>query len=228
MTWSLVLAQSLHGFIMDTSNKFDDRVEINSLFGDFKKSLYTMFEVTYSGGWPNYSRPLVENVSPWYSIIVLVYVLLVVFAMIRIVTALFIKETLSCAANDAEIALEEKRRSAMRYQAKLEEFFCSADVDGDGNLSQDEFTAALSNPEVLRYLTVLDIQIKEVSPLFSLLDDGDGLVTIAEFCGGITHLKGQARALDVTILQHDNLKIRKELQDIKSDLRRALRYGWES
>ena len=46
---------------------------------------------------------------------------LVVFAVLRIVTALFIKETLSTAAQDAELVIEDSRRCALQYQRKLEE-----------------------------------------------------------------------------------------------------------
>jgi len=47
-------------------------------------------------------------------------VTLVVFATLRIVTALFLKETLSTAANDAEMVIEDSRRFALQYQKKLE------------------------------------------------------------------------------------------------------------
>ena len=46
---------------------------------------------------------------------------LVVFATLRIVTALFLKETLSTAANDAEMVIEDSRRFALQYQKKLED-----------------------------------------------------------------------------------------------------------
>ena len=46
--------------------------------------------------------------------------------MIRVVTALFIKETLASAANDAEMVIEESRRMAVEYQERLEA--------GDGNI----------------------------------------------------------------------------------------------
>eukprot|EP00930_Biecheleria_cincta_P000550 TRINITY_DN10121_c0_g1_i2.p1 TRINITY_DN10121_c0_g1~~TRINITY_DN10121_c0_g1_i2.p1 ORF type:complete len:554 (-),score=65.44 TRINITY_DN10121_c0_g1_i2:370-2031(-) len=111
MTAALVVTQSLHGYIVDTSNDLDMRVWVNSRYGDFMKTMYTTFEITYSGGWPGYVRPVVERVSPWYALLFLAYVTFVVFAMIRIITALFIKETLACAARDAEIALEEKKKA---------------------------------------------------------------------------------------------------------------------
>ena len=60
----------------------------------------------------------------------------VVFAAIRIVTALFLKETLSTAANDAELVIEDSRRTAVQYQKKLEELFRLVDDDGATVLRQ--------------------------------------------------------------------------------------------
>lgn len=54
---------------------------------------------------------------------------LVVFAVIRVVTALFIKETLASAANDAEMVIEESRRMAVEYQERLEVGATCWDVD---------------------------------------------------------------------------------------------------
>lgn len=44
----------------------------------------------------------------------------VVFAVIRIVTALFLKETLASAANDADMQMDELRGKSKDYQRNLE------------------------------------------------------------------------------------------------------------
>ena len=101
-------------------------------------------------------RPVLEHVSPWYALPFLTYVVFVVFAAIRIVTALFLTETLSTAANDAELVIEESRRTALIYQKKLEELFKLVDDDGDGNLTAEEFVEAMTIPSVDMYLRYLE------------------------------------------------------------------------
>eukprot|EP00931_Biecheleriopsis_adriatica_P075427 TRINITY_DN49292_c0_g1_i1.p1 TRINITY_DN49292_c0_g1~~TRINITY_DN49292_c0_g1_i1.p1 ORF type:complete len:588 (-),score=116.96 TRINITY_DN49292_c0_g1_i1:39-1772(-) len=219
MTCALVLCQSLFSFIVDDSNDRDARVWVNNMYGSFFKSMYTMFEITYSGGWPNYARPVIEMVNPWYWTVFVLYVVLVIFAVIRIISALFLKETLSCASNDAELALDERRRAAENYKMKLEELFGAADLDGDGCITQEEFNTALGNKQIQHYLSVLEIQVQDVDPLFALLDDGDQNVTIEEFVNGITHIRGNARALDVIMLKHDITSIKTELQHDMARLR---------
>ena len=59
------------------------------------------FEITHSGGWPLLVRPVLEKLGWGFAVPFLIYVTLVIFAVIRIVTALFLKETLTCADDDA-------------------------------------------------------------------------------------------------------------------------------
>ena len=76
---------------MDEQNDVATREEMNLLYGSFMKALYTMFEITHSGSWPARVRPVIDKVSPWYALPFLGYITLVVFAVIRVVTALFLK-----------------------------------------------------------------------------------------------------------------------------------------
>merc|ERR1719210_1365339 len=101
MMLSILLTQTLQYFIMDDSNHIDHRQWVYRHYGDGLKSLWTIFELTFSGCWPNYARRIIEDVSPLYSLFYFVYVYVVVFVATRIVAALFMKETLSQCANDA-------------------------------------------------------------------------------------------------------------------------------
>jgi len=221
---SLMAGQALQTFIQDESEDLDARYEMNNLYGSFTRAFYTFFEITHSGSWPSRVRPVLEKVSPWYSVLFLPYIALVVFAVIRVVTALFIKETLASAANDAEMVIEESRRMAVEYQERLEELFRLVDNDGDGSLSAEEFVQAMELPSVQHYLKFLEVTVRDCGPLFEILAQGDGQITITEFCKGLMQIKGQARALDIVVLQHENTKLQhdigKVLQIVKGfDLR---------
>lgn len=82
---------------------------------------------------------------------------------------------------------------------------------------------AMSLPSVQHYMQVLEVKIQDCRPLFDILDDGDGRITIPEFCKGLMQLKGQARALDIVMLQRENKKVLLECQDwIGNDCNRDL------
>eukprot|EP00930_Biecheleria_cincta_P096507 TRINITY_DN88346_c0_g1_i1.p1 TRINITY_DN88346_c0_g1~~TRINITY_DN88346_c0_g1_i1.p1 ORF type:complete len:593 (+),score=104.24 TRINITY_DN88346_c0_g1_i1:62-1840(+) len=218
---ALVLCQATHDFVTDKNNDLEERLWVFEMYGSAGKAMYTMFEATNSGGWPNYARPLINHVSPWFILFFLVYVTIVIFGIIRIITAMFIKETLSVASSDATLAVQENLRVKDAYRKKLQVVFEEADSSGDGVISRAELETALENRIVLDYLSVLEIEIHEVEPLFDLLDDGDGAVTIQEFCQGVMRLKGQARALDVVSVMHDANIIMNQGRDIKQVLQRV-------
>ncbi|CAE7380347.1 Scn10a [Symbiodinium microadriaticum] len=214
IAFALMMAQALQTFILDEEADLDTRVLMNQYYGSFTLAFYTIFEVTHSGSWPSRVCPVLDLVDPWYAALFLPYIAMVVFAVIRVVTALFIKETLASAANDAELVIEETRRNAVEYQEKLEELFQIVDDDGDGHLTPQEFVEAMSLPSVQQYMKFLDVSVRDVRPLFDILSEGDGLITIAEFCKGLMQLKGQARALDIVILQHENSKLMRQCNEI--------------
>ena len=50
------------------------RFWVNRMYGTSAKAVYTLFEVTLSGCWPTYARPLIEEVSWLYAIFFILYV----------------------------------------------------------------------------------------------------------------------------------------------------------
>lgn len=87
--FALAICQALQLFITDNAASLADRLELRQYYGNFWRTLYTMFEITFSGAWPNRVRPVTSKVSSWYAVPFLFYIALVVFAVIKIVTALF-------------------------------------------------------------------------------------------------------------------------------------------
>eukprot|EP00931_Biecheleriopsis_adriatica_P005152 TRINITY_DN10669_c0_g1_i1.p1 TRINITY_DN10669_c0_g1~~TRINITY_DN10669_c0_g1_i1.p1 ORF type:complete len:530 (-),score=73.75 TRINITY_DN10669_c0_g1_i1:97-1686(-) len=216
---ALLLSQSLHGFIVDPEMDADMRVWVNNRYGNARKAFYTMFEVTNSGGWPGYSRPLIERVSGWYSAFYFMYVSVVIFATLKIITALFLKETLSAAATDERWAVQSQAQAKAEVLQKLRLIFEAADTDGDGGITQKELEVLLEKPVVIDYLHLMEVAVEEASAMFDLLDDGDGRVTIEEFCSGIFRLKGQARSLDMITVKHMVHIIHEQCEIINSKLR---------
>jgi len=219
---ALFLCQALHEFIIEDSNDYETRVWVNDNYGTASKSLYTMFEFTFSGCWPNYARPVIDKVSPYYAIFFVIYVAAVVFAITRIITALFLKETLQVAANDADMMVQEQLRDKALTAEKFRGVFEAADTSGDGMLSFEEFEALLSRPKVSAWLAVLGLDAKEASSLFYLLDDGDGGIDSEEFVEGMMGLKGYAREMDVIQIKHECRKLGRQCEGLDDKLESLL------
>ena len=124
---SIFMCHSLHDFVVDPSQDPTIRAWVNGMYGDGVKSFWTIFELTFSGCWPNYARRIVEDVSPFYSLFYFAYVYIVVFVATRIVAALFMKETLSQYSNEAEMMVRERTKNCAWIKKTLYDLFDEAD-----------------------------------------------------------------------------------------------------
>merc|ERR1712151_1357092 len=92
-------------------------------YGTSSRAVYTMFEVTLSGCWPNYIRPLLDTAGWGYACFFALYVVFVVFAVTRIITAIFLKETMDACNSDKEMMITERADKKKAYLNKLSEVF---------------------------------------------------------------------------------------------------------
>merc|ERR550514_249253 len=112
---AIVVTTLVHSFIMDPSEDAVIRQDCYDNFGRFSHSLITIWEITLAtGSWAKTGRLLIFNVSEWYVLFFVPYVWTVSFAILRVVSALFIKETLQAAASDPEVALVEKKKKSAK------------------------------------------------------------------------------------------------------------------
>jgi len=213
---ALVLCHSINLTLLDDSIELDLKLNLFRYFGTPSRSLWTVFEITFGGGWQQHARPLVEEVSFLWAAFFVVYIAGVIFAMFRIITALFIKDTMAVASQDAEAVIREKMKEKARYAQKLHEVFLAADTSGDGFVTRAEFQALLSEDMACAYLASLELDPLSATDLFNLLDDGDGTVSVQEFVRGALRLKGQARSSDVVSIMHDCEKVLQRMSGVEA------------
>jgi len=84
------------------------RMWLNRRYGTESRALYTVFEMTVSGCWLKWVSPMVMD-EPVVCCLPfsIVYITCAVFAMVRIISALFLEETLAQAARDIEMMARE-------------------------------------------------------------------------------------------------------------------------
>merc|ERR1719171_2667900 len=106
-----------------------------------------MFEITIApGAWSSIARPLIEEVSPAWSIFFVGYVSVVTFAIIRVITAVFLRETLQVATNDNDLMIAERILQKNKYMENVKALWEDADLSGDGTISEEEFSRFLEDP----------------------------------------------------------------------------------
>mmetsp|Transcript_20047 Transcript_20047/g.47131 ORF Transcript_20047/g.47131 Transcript_20047/m.47131 type:complete len:589 (+) Transcript_20047:83-1849(+) len=200
---ALILGNLLQDFIKDETQSLEDRIWVWTHYGTAYRATYTLYEVTFAGNWPTNARPVLERVSQAFVIFYLLYITIIVFAVIRVISAIFLKDTLDEAHNDAQHLVLDRIRKKAEYVERLEGVFKTLDVTGRGTLSEQVLNHMLANPKVKAYFQTLEVDVQEGTALFHLLDNGDGEVTLDEFIDGIMRCKGPARAIDTVALQSD-------------------------
>merc|ERR550514_2509598 len=125
---SVIVTTLVHPSIMDPLEDAVIRQDCYDYFGRFSHSMITVWEITLAtGAWAKTGRLLIFNVSEWYVLFFVPYVWAVSFAILKVVSALFIKETLHAAASDPEVALVKRKKKTAKEHEMLRMLFDEAD-----------------------------------------------------------------------------------------------------
>ena len=213
----VLMSQLLVEYVLDTSQDLDKRLWVYEYYGTALKATYSVFEATFSGSWPLLARNLIRDVSEWYCIFWIAYQVVIGFAVMRVIGALFLNETIRAANSDGEAEVLRKMKEKEAFSQKVYQFFTAADASGDGRLSYEELEAALQEPGVEAWLKALELEIHEAYTLFSLLDDDrDGEISYEEFLHSALRLKGNARAIDSIMIMHEQAKMGDEIKRLRN------------
>jgi hypothetical protein len=173
--------------------------QVFAYYGTFWRSMITMFEITFAN-WAPTCRLLVDNVNEWFGLFFLLHRCIVGFAMLSVIQAVFIQQTMKSAQLDEDYMVQQKQREKDSYVAKLKALFKRLDTSGDGQLNWDEFHSLVSDTHMKFLMSALDVDVRDLESLFFLLEDGGGSINADEFVDGLQRIKGPAQSLDMVNL----------------------------
>jgi len=217
---TIFVVQLLTDYITDDSLSHEMRVFIYTHFGSFSRGMLTMFEITVPGlgGWGAVVHIIIDEVQPLYGFFFTFYVAIVCFATLKVISALFIKETLTIANRDHEAVMEERIRQKTQIIENLRQVFKDVDRSGDGRVNFEEFKLIMDEPRVHAWLANLELAVDDLDNMFQLLDNGDGFISCDEFLQGIFRMKGGAKSMDVVTLIYETQKITRIIREIGETL----------
>jgi len=214
MVISLFLGSLLTELYLSNSEQpLANRRTVFTYFGTFSRAMFSVFEITL-GNWPPISRELAENVSEWFMLFGVLHKLTLGFAFVGVVNGIFMQETFKVAATNDAIMVRNRQRMVNTHAKKMKMFFKQADTSGDDKIDRGEFKKMLSNPSVSTWLASMELDEADHDLLFSLIDDGDGMLTLPELVKGVARLRGSARSIDL-------VQVKRQLEDIKITLEAA-------
>jgi len=223
----IALSQLLSDFINDKSKPVQVRKQVFEYFGTMVNSSLTMFEII-QGNWVVSCRLLYNEVSKWYGLFYITFRCCAMFAVIKVITAVFIAETTRHANSDDELALTRKQRQKEAYVAKLKDVFIELDHSRDGFISWEELERLIDDDMLQSMLHTLDIDTNDLQYVFEVLDNGDNQIDFKEFMCGLTQVRGPAKGIEVFKLLVSVEKMEgtlNKLLEVVSDLQEQKQFG---
>eukprot|EP00929_Paragymnodinium_shiwhaense_P119875 TRINITY_DN9178_c0_g1_i1.p1 TRINITY_DN9178_c0_g1~~TRINITY_DN9178_c0_g1_i1.p1 ORF type:complete len:621 (+),score=89.94 TRINITY_DN9178_c0_g1_i1:46-1908(+) len=190
------------GYINDESLPLDTRHEAYIVFGSFVRSFLTVHKLTFS--LDTAAPEIIFELNEWFAIPLLLYQILVSFAVIKVIEAVFLNETIKLAATNDELVIMEKNRWESMQEEKVKALFYEADDSGDGYVDYPEFMVIMNDDKVISWLEAIDVEIDDPRLVWELLcnwNSGRGgsqdKLNVQSFVRGVGRLKGSAKSLDV-------------------------------
>jgi len=217
----LFMSHNLAEYVMDEEKPLSTRSWVYEYYGGSARATLTMFEITMSGCWPNYSRRLIEEVSVWYVLFFIFYIAGVIFGVTRIITAVVLRDTLQAAETESDRMIIEMKHHRRALMHQLQEFFFEADQSSDGMVDRYEFEQMLQNPNVRLWLKSMGLAVDEYVALFHVIDNGSGAISFQEFLDGVNRLKGNARSVDIFSISLELGRIRQSISELEKGLHKV-------
>lgn len=222
--FALIFLQGLSGYLREHDDVPElEQAEIHRCFGSFAAAMVSLFRAGTGGeDWGLYHE-LVKLAGPIYGVLFLVFIFFFVFALLSILSGVFVEKAVAAAQPDREEIILEQRRKTMVLAHEFRHLCKLLDADHTGTISRAEFMESMKNEFVASFMAAHGIDIRDVNIFFDMVhmqETDDDEVPIDRFVEGCMTLKGMATTFDVQRLtahlhavQKDTLRV---LQEVKA------------
>lgn len=188
----------------------DTQKALHNLYGSLFKSMYTLFTaVTGGNDWSDLVTPLL-TMDPMLGYVFVMYVTFMFFAVLNIVTGVFVEGAIRTAKDDNDLVIRQEMASEEAFLKEMRLIFSLADRDDSGTLSAEEVEDSFEDERTRLRLKRLGLDVADVNNLFKLLDTNDsGQVGCDDFVLGCLRLRGESKSIDTMTLMYENKRMMK-------------------
>jgi len=214
--FALMMVQSMTGYVQEHDDlDATTRHQVDYWFGSVQQATLGLF-MSATGGISWIEMYDVVKLGGWLvSTAYIFFIGFFGFAVITILSGIFIEKALVAAQPDRESMALEQRRREEEEALELKDLILSMDRDQSGTLTLEEFMAASQDLYVKAYLRSLGLDIQDATMFFTLLTkmSGSDELKIEDFVQRLARMKGQASAMDLQTLMFEVSMIRKKIDD---------------
>jgi len=221
---AILLAQSLQATINDDSLSLETRNKLWLSFGTMMRAWLSLFEITMAPGGFIQFRYLYDDLPGIFTALVVIYVCFVTFAVTRVITALFLKATLS--ESDKETRQDECRQRERRMERS--DHLCDNLAKAEGEVTEEGQAMAeearidmagldsiMKEDWLKDWVQDAGLSKKDTERLFKALDLGDGTVCLKDFLDSINQICSQSNMREVLLYLLINMNILLYMKDQK-------------
>jgi hypothetical protein len=213
-----MLVQSLSAYRSDNKDTMDDnlRRQIEEFFGSLEQTALSLYQCTTGGmNWIDIYR-IVSKVGAFETTAFIFFIGFFGFAVVTILSGIFIEKALCAAQPDRESMALEQRRLDESETAQLKDLLSTIDKEKRGKLRLEEFTCALDDMHVQAYLRSLGLAVNDANMFFHLLVNQSGTdeLPIDDFAQRMCRMKGNATSMDLQSLMFEVSLIRKMVLEL--------------
>jgi len=213
-----VLFTSATGSELDDLQKRHDpkNALLLKTFGTLDRSLIELYLAMTGGTDWVVQYEAVFGLPVLYHGFFLIYITFGIYALANVITSIFLENARKSSKTDREHVIQEELQGKAQYLRDIEMIFAEMDADGNGLISRAEFQDTLNDDRVVAYFRSMKLDAREAEQMFNLLDyDGSGEISYQEFVDGCWKLQGEARSLDMKIIQLEVSSLTKAVRNVQ-------------
>jgi len=197
--------------------KLEDKKQLVEIYGSLQLTMFYLF-ASVSGGedWLLVMAPL-KQASWVLQYFFVLYIFLMVFGMLNILTGVFCEKAAQASALDRDLLVQRHRDSLELFLRSARDIFEDIDKENSGTISWEDFREHIKDPNVMMYLMSTGLDVIDARRVFQLMDDlkghSDKLISLQDFVYGMTRLVGEAKGSDLAMLLSENRHQTQILQD---------------
>lgn len=181
--------------------------DLHKYWGSVSQSMISLsWAITGGNDWKPLASPL-EAAGETYYFLFLVYIAFLTFAVLNVLTGIFVDAAMSVAEKDRDTVVHHELVLAQSYIEGMRNVLQSLDETGSGSVAWDDFVKHIEDQGVRSFLGVLDLDHHDMNLLFRMVGDERGTVcNIEDLLTGCTRIKGRAKNIDIFVLMYRTSK----------------------
>jgi len=220
--FGIVFTSAVTGYweIVPEKDYFQEKnLAIHKHFGTLYRSMISLYMAMSSGNdWALYYEAL-EVLPFMYRGLFVLFITISVFAVVNIVTGVFVEHAMQSSAHDREVVVNEELQAKRLYLSCMREVFEEMDIDDSGMINESEFETRLNDERVIAYCGHMKLDVSDARALFRLMDyDQSGEVSIDEFLDACLRLQGESRRIDMKMMQSELKYLSESFRNFKEAL----------